>query len=33
MTGLTPFAIVFMSVSMAAVTLLAGYCLYRILKK
>ena len=26
-----PFAIFFMTVSMASVTLLAGYCLYRIL--
>lgn len=26
-----PFAILFMTFSMASVTLLAGYCLYRIL--
>lgn len=28
---MTPFAIMFMSVSMACVTCLAGFCLYRIL--
>ena len=28
---MTPFALVFMSVSMASVTALAVYCLYRIL--
>ena len=28
---MTPFAIVFMSVSMISVTTLAGFCLYRIL--
>lgn len=27
-----PFAIIFMTVSMASVTLLAGYCLTRILR-
>ncbi len=33
MTGdLSPFALAFMSVSMAAVASLAGYCLWRVLK-
>ena len=29
--GLTPFALVFMTVSMASVTLLVAYCYWRIL--
>lgn len=29
---MTPFALFFMSVSMVAVTALAGYCMYRILR-
>lgn len=29
---MTPFAIAFMLVSMTVVTMLAGYCLFRILK-
>ena len=29
--GLEPFAMVFMAVSMGTVTILAGWCLYRIL--
>ncbi len=28
---MTPFALVFMTVSMTAVTVLAGWCMYRIL--
>lgn len=32
MSGLTPFALVFMLISMTAVTVLAGWCMYRILR-
>ena len=30
---MTPFALVFMLVSMAAVTALAGYCIWRVLRE
>ncbi len=29
---MTPFAVFFMTVSMVSVTVLAGYCMYRILR-
>ena len=30
---MTPFALIFMLVSMAAVTCLAGYCIWRVLRE